>query len=160
MLVVPFCEIHLRHLKVQDDQKSAIELLGNPEYINLLHTGPAYTGIIGNRIAVCAGVFPLTDQIGRAWALLGQDMGRDMLPITRKVAAFISSTKYDRVETPVRRGFIQGHRWCKMLGFVNETPEIGMRRYGFNGETYDLYSFLPEESHGPLKSIQQAKSAG
>jgi hypothetical protein len=44
-----------------------------------------------------------------------------------------------RLEIAVRRDFAAGRRWALLLGFERETP-AGMRGYGADGATYDLYA--------------------
>jgi hypothetical protein len=64
-----------------------------------------------------------------------------MIGATRAVKAFMDQNNHiPRMETAVRRDFAEGHRWAQMLGFVNETLEIGMKNYGIDGATYDLYA--------------------
>ena len=147
--LVPFNPVHLRHIELQPDQEHVKELFERPEYQELLLTDEGYTILHNGTVIVCAGVFPMTDTIGRAWAFVSKDAGRALLPTSRAISDFFKKTHYARIDTPVRRGFINGHRWCKLLGFVNETPEQGMKYYGFDGDTYDLYAFYPKEyGHG------------
>lgn len=145
MLITPFNPIHLKHINIQADQQATAHWHENDEYQALLMMGMAQTAISNGQIIACAGVFPLTDWMGRAWAIVGQDIGRDLLATSREIKNFLSNTDYARIDTPVRRDFINGHRWCRLLGFTNETPKTGMRCYGFEGETYDLYAFYPQE---------------
>jgi len=144
--VKPFKLWHLDFINLQEHQKHMKELFDVAEYQELLLTGEAHTAFGETDIALIAGVYPLTNYIARAWALIGDTPGRDLLYATRAIGDFLKQTHYDRIETPVMRDFTKGHRWCKALGFINETPEIGMKYYGFNGETYDLYAFYPKEN--------------
>lgn len=149
MIITQFNPEHLQHIEIQPDQAHVLELFERPEYTALLLEGEAYTIIHEGQIILCAGVFPITDYMGRAWALVSQDAGRALLPASRAIYDFFKKSSYVRIDTPVRRTFINGHRWCKLLRFVNETPECGMKYYGFDGETYDLYAFFPQEhNHG------------
>ena len=154
--VVPFHPVHLRHIKMQEDQRHVVDLFAQDEYQDLLMMGEGYTGIYNGKIIVCAGVFPLTDYMGRAWALVADDCGRALLPTSRAISDFLKKTDYVRIDTPVRRDFANGHRWCQLLGFENETPEKGMKYYGFDGCTYDLYALFPKElQHGRPQSLQE-----
>ncbi|MGB0818372.1 MAG: hypothetical protein ACPGQQ_05625 [Candidatus Puniceispirillaceae bacterium] len=156
--IIPFNPLHLRHIDLQDDQRGAEDWLENEHYQQLLMAGDARTALYKGRIVVCAGVFPMTDWIGRVWALVSKDIGRELLPASRAITDFLKKSSYARLETPVRRDFSNGHRWCKLLGFVNETPEQGMKNYGHDGQTYDLYAFFPKEpDHGQIKPFQQTK---
>lgn len=127
------------------EQEFMYDLLKDDSYIDLLASTKAKTVIVEGRVLVCAGVMPITDYMGKAWLLMSKHAGRDLLKLTREVGDFLNKTNYARIETPVMRSYKNGHRWCKILGFVNETPEIGMRNYGFEGETYDLYAMYPKE---------------
>lgn len=142
--VVRFNPKHLQHLDLQEEQQFNAQLFKDPAYVELLLTGEAYTVLHDGEIILIAGVLPLTDYMARAWALVSQNAGRALIPASRKISDFLKNVHYARVETPVRRGFINGHRWAKLLGFTNETPERGMKCYGFEGETYDLYAIYPK----------------
>jgi len=145
---VPFNAAHLNHINVQEDQKHVLELFDQTEYQELLLCGEAYTVLHKGRIVVIAGVFPLTDYMGRAWAVVSADAGRDLLPASRIIADFLKNSSYVRIDTPVRRAFVNGARWCELLKFINETPTTGMKHYGYDGETYDLWAYFPEVKHG------------
>jgi hypothetical protein len=157
-MIVKFNPKHLKHIQVQEAQKHVATLLESPEYHDLLMTGEAYTVIENGEILCCAGVFPITDYMGRAWAIMSKHSGVTMLLLTRSIIRFLKKSDYVRIDTPVRRGFRNGHRWCKAIGFINETPENGMKYYGFDGDTYDLYAIYPKEirDHGRLKPFQKA----
>lgn len=125
------------------------ELFDLPEYQDLLMVGEGHTAFHNGKIIVSAGVFPLTDYMARAWAIMSATGGRAIVPASRAIYDFLKKSDYVRIDTPVRRDFVNGHRWCQLLGFTNETPENGMKYYGFEGETYDLYAFFPkEQDHG------------
>lgn len=152
--VISFNPQHLKHLKVQKAQLATTHFFNEPEYLDLLTMGPCYTGIYKGEIVICAGIFPMTDYIGRAWAVVSERAGPAMIPLSRKILPFLKRTLYARVDTPVCRSFKNGHRWCKLLGFTNETPDVGMRWYGFDGETYDLYAMYPRElNHGITQPV-------
>ena len=138
MIVVPFIPAHLENFEVHEWQKDIKEYFSR-EYADLLSMGHAYTGIIDKRVVAMAGVSQLAPTRWQAWALMSSDTKDCMLKITRQIKTFLDEFKGFRVETPVHHDFKQGHRWIKMLGFKNETPG-GMKGYGLNGETYDLYA--------------------
>nr|DAU13512.1 MAG TPA: Protein of unknown function (DUF2833) [Caudoviricetes sp.] len=147
--LVKFNPVHLRHLTVQQDQRYAAELFGRPDYQELLLMGDGYTVLHDGRVVGCGGIWPMTDYMGRAWALVGQEAGPVLLAASRVVRHFLTQNDYVRLDTPVRRDFTNGHRWARLLGFVNETPERGMKYYGYDGGTYDLYALYPQElKHG------------
>lgn len=140
MITVPFIPAHLDNFNLQKEQLFAAEYVNDEFKDRLVFAGPAHTGIIDGRPYVIAGVIKTSAHTGSAWALLTEDSKEYMLSCTKAISAFLDSTDIKRIQTAVRRDFKQGHRWAKMLGFTNETPEMGMKGYGIHGETYDLYS--------------------
>lgn len=141
MHIVPFIPAHLEGFQEQEWQKDFAGLFKNAAYVDMLaREGGGISGIVDGRAMAIAGVMPLYEHIGLAWALIDKRAGPYMLPITRAVRADLEERFYPRIEIHVLRGFEQAHRWAKMLGFVNETPGEGMKNFGMNGETCDLYA--------------------
>ena len=99
----------------------------------------AYTGIVDGKVIIIAGSLNVHDHIGMVWTLLSQGSERHLFSITKAIKEWLDRQKIPRLETTVRHDFKAGHKWAKMLGFINETPE-GMERYGTDGKTYDLYA--------------------
>ncbi len=67
---------------------------------------------------------------GRAWAILGRDLRRYMVPLTRAVR--IALEAHAAAEGPVTADVDEGHpeavRWTTFLGFRREAP--GVWRFG------------------------------
>lgn len=137
MIVVPFIPAHLEGFKIHGWQQEAQQYL-NGDYADMLQSGPSYTAVVDGEVIAIAGVVQLTAVRWQAWALMSAETSKHMLQITREIKAFLDTFE-GRLETPVLHEFEQGHRWMKILGFTNETPE-GMKNYGDNGETFDLYA--------------------
>lgn len=154
MRLVPFNPVHLAYMDIQDDQSFGKSLLDEKDYQDLLIYGNGRSLLHNGEVMFCGGVFPMTQTIGRSWAMLSKHSGKCLRFLTRETIKFHMAQPFDRIETPVRRDFLNGHRWVKMLGFKNETPD-GMKYYGLKGETYDLYGFYPKEylKDGKFKSI-------
>lgn len=136
---------HLKYFNPHDEQIAMNDLLKDETYVNQMLETDAYAIIVDGVVICIAGVMPKTQYIGLAWAVLSKDIGRNMVMCTRAISDFLLKSNYDRIETPVRRDFVNGHRWVKLMGFVNETPETGMKYYGYHGETYDLYALYTKE---------------
>jgi len=142
--LVPFNPVHLRHIELTQAQQHAAALFKRSEYVQLLMQGQPYTALADGHILGCGGVFMHAPHIGRAWALLSKLSGPRLRYLTRCVRTYL--TMFDmppRLETLVRHDYDAGRRWVELLGFTLETPQ-GMVRYGFEGETYDLYSMVRE----------------
>lgn len=144
--IVKFNAMHLPYVDLIDQQAHMADLFNSEEYQHLLHCGYAYTALANGHVICCAGVFPIAPHIGRAWALMGKRSADHMIDITRNCLHLFDTIPVPRIETMVCRDYEKGHRWVRMMGFVNETPDIGMRGYGMNGETYDLYSKVKNDN--------------
>lgn len=141
MIVVPFISTHLEGFDLQEDQIFMNKYMMDPDYIKQIgELSEAYSGIIDGKVYAVAGVFKPHDHLGMVWALLSKDANMYLTSITKRIKSWLDAETTPRLETAVRRDFEQGHRWAKMLGFVNETPEYGMKKYGIDGSTCDLYS--------------------
>ena len=139
MIIVPFLPTHLEGFEIQDAQKDIAGHI-NREYGEMLSQSvEAYSGMVDGQMMACAGVMEVMPHRAVAWSLIRPDIGKHMIVATKEIKKFLDRQPYQRLETPVRRDFEQGHRWAQMLGFINETPD-GMRYYGADGDTYDLYS--------------------
>ena len=141
MIVVPFLPSHLEGFELQKEQSLMHKYLMDESYIDTIGlTGEAWTGLVDGNVKVIAGVFKAHEHIGVVWALIGKDGNKYMPSITKNVLKWLDKNNTPRLETAVRRDFNEGHRWAKIMGFENETPEKGMKNYGSDGETYDLYA--------------------
>jgi hypothetical protein len=142
MIVVPFMSLHLDGFKAQDDQGLVNKYMISKDYIETIaHYGPAFTGCVDGKPVIFAGMIQPHLHIGMLWAILSEDCKNHMIGATRAIKEFLDkNSDIPRMETAVKRGFKEGARWAEMLGFVNETPETGMKNYSEDGQTYDLYA--------------------
>lgn len=140
MKIVAFHASHLRDLQLQDAQQYFNAEFGNPDYgLQLQASRYAFTGMADGRVIGCAGVHELWAGRAVAWALLSKDAGRHFTTIHKAASGFFKATPFRRIEAVVEDGFTEGHRWVKLLGFTNETPE-GMAGYSPTGTKFYLYS--------------------
>ncbi len=143
MEVVPFEPGHLKALDLQAAQAFMGDLVGDWEqYGELLALpGLAFTGIGGDGIVGCAGVWPLHPGCGQAWTLMSKIFPKYKLPATREIRKFLERTldgkRFWRIQTPVRADFAPGRRWAQALGFREEGY---MKKYGPEGADYLLYA--------------------
>lgn len=140
MIIVPFIPCHLDNFDLQEEQVFMSEYINDQYKEILVLGGPAFTGLIDGKPIVISGVLQADVHLGTAWLLLTKDARNHMLSVTRGVSNFLENTPIKRIQTAIRRDFKEGHRWAKILGFTNETPEMGMRGYGPDGQTHDLYA--------------------
>ena len=137
--VVPFMGAHLSGFKVHGFMSHIQDSFESAEYRELLEQCIASSYIVDGETVAACGIYQAGEHRWIAWGLLSEESGKHMLAITRALKAFFNENSYPRIETPVLHDFELGHKWMKMLGFKNETPD-GMKSYGDNGETYDLYA--------------------
>lgn len=138
MIIVPYRPDHLAALRLQPLQAfmgAFIDCPGYPEH--LAQAGPAYTGLVGGAVVICAGVSLELPTRGTAWALLSEQACRHLIGCTRAVETFLRDAQIRRVQTYVDTAFAAGHRWARLLGFEREGT---LRAWGPAGEDYDLYA--------------------
>lgn len=141
MLIAKFKPEHLTGLALQDAQLHLSRELTTPGFGDTLaQSGFAFTALLEGRVLAVAGVLPVWENRAVAWALLAQGAGQHFLPLHRAVHGFLKQTPFVRVEAFVDADFGAGHRWMRMLGFVNETPHAPMRKYTPDGRDCFLFS--------------------
>ena len=137
--LIPFIPAHLKGFDVHDDLAHIREYLQDDSYGDLLASmDMSYSAIVDGNVIAIAGFYPAGKGRFLAWTLMSKDTGKYMLRATREVLQIINGMDYRRIETPVKRDFLAGHKWMRLLGFENETPN-GMRNYE-DGMTFDLYA--------------------
>jgi hypothetical protein len=140
MNIVYFRPEHLKRLSLQNAQQYFGQQLTDPDYGRvLLDAGPCFTGMRGDEVIICAGVFEVWENRAMAWALLSKNAAANMLAIHKAVRGYLLQAPYRRIEATVDAGFEDGRRWAEMLGFVQETPEP-MRAFLPNGGDCYLYA--------------------
>lgn len=110
----------------------------------LVEAGPAWTAIdpASGRILACYGfamLFAAGDKTGGhalAWALLGANLGRAHVAITRFARSTLASSPITRIEALVRDGVEAEWKWAEMVGFAHAAT---LRGFGPEGETHRLY---------------------
>jgi hypothetical protein len=142
-------------IDVQDSQTTFLGVDATPDEetaLNLASQPVAWTAWRADgAILACFGfneAFP--GKHGTAWALLGKNIGRDHLTLTRFVRKVVADCALDRLDVYARaadygpgiRGMSAALadptpelRWCLMLGF---DPAHLLRKFGAAGETYML----------------------
>lgn len=138
MMILPYRPDHLALLQLQPVQAFMGDFIMHPGYPEALaKAGPAYTGMVGRDVVICAGVIVDLPGRGTAWALLSNKACRHLLGCTRAVENFLRDVEMRRVQTYIETSFEAGHRWAQLLGFTREGT---LRAWGPAGEDYDLYA--------------------
>lgn len=137
MDVVPFRREHLREMVIQQRHQGMEKYL-TPEMYDLMEGTHSFTGVVGDEVLACAGVFEMVSGRALAWAYLSDNVGRRMLHVTRAVSRYLELSPYRRIEMDVDCDFEAAHRWAKLLGFELEAER--RRFYTPDGRDCALYA--------------------
>lgn len=88
----------------------------------LADMGPAWTGVIGERIVGCAGFVVINKWRAQAWALLQRTHPRDFVHVDRAVRRVFANAEFACVETFTRPTHPAAERWVRALGFKMVVP--------------------------------------
>lgn len=150
-------------IDVQDSQTTFLGQCALPDdetAYSLAAQPVAWTALTTDgRVIACFGfneAFP--GQHGTAWALLGKDIGRHHVALTRFVRQVVADCTLDRLDVLARstdygpgiRGMSAALadptpevRWCLMLGFE---PAHLLRKFGAAGEAYMMFERIKGDS--------------
>ncbi len=134
--MIPFEPRHLCSVVPrQEDQKP-------PEIMwSVLHKGgPAWTGMVDDRILFCAGILILWEGVAEAWSFCDEEASRYPREVLKYQVEYlnrmIKERKLHRVQAHVLSSWRSAYRFMERLGFKRECL---MRKYGANSEDYYLY---------------------
>jgi hypothetical protein len=137
--IVPYRAEHLAALVLQPAQEWLAPIVTEEYRAALERAGPAFSALDDGRVLGCAGIIEHWPGRGVAWAMLAADIGTRFVAVHRAARRHLEHEAPRRLEIAVERDFAVGRRWALLLGFERETPD-GMRGYGPDGATYDLYA--------------------
>jgi hypothetical protein len=137
--IVSYRAEHLAALVLQPAQAWLVPVVTEEYRAALERAGPAFSALADGRVLGCAGVIEHWPGRGVAWAMLAADIGPGFVALHRAARRYLDRAAPRRLEIAVQRDFAAGRRWALLLGFERETPN-GMRGYGPDGATYDLYA--------------------
>src|SRR5258708_23907541 len=93
MTVEKFRPAHVQTMALQGQQILVTPLLSDPDYIkSLMDAGPSFSGIVGGRVIVCAGIIIQWENRALAWSLIAGDLGPLMISVHRAVSEFLDRT--------------------------------------------------------------------
>jgi hypothetical protein len=130
---------HLSYIRVQEAQRIEQGHMVNTDYAEIATSHIALSAWVGNTCVGAAGIVLIYPHRAVAWALIGEDIGAALVPVTRKVRNFISIDLTPRIEMTVAADFKAGHVWAKLIGMKLETPEP-LRKHGARGEDEMIYA--------------------
>jgi hypothetical protein len=119
--VIPF---HVEHY-IEATREMALEIAPREAALLYRKTGPAWTAMVGDQVAACAGIIVLHHGLGEAWAVvtpLGLANVRFVHRAVRDgLQAIIQEHSLIRVQAKVIAGFFPGRLWAAHLGFREES---------------------------------------
>lgn len=130
MNVIEFKAEHLYELDLQDGQAYLSNWV-TPEQAKSIEAaeGWAFTGVVNGVPIGSAGVMPIWQGRGMAWAYLSKDTsGSRFMAVHRAVKRFLEMCFLHRIEMTVDCDFEPGHRWARMLGFTMEAERMSAYR--------------------------------
>jgi hypothetical protein len=138
MDIVPFKPEHVKEMELQDSQKY-LSSFANDNVLASLQGDWSFTGVVNGVPIGCAGIIPMWQGRGIAWAYLSSRATKhQFIQVHRAVKKFLDDCYLQRIEMTVDCEFAEGHRWAHKLGFTMEAPR--MRAYNPNGGDCALYA--------------------
>lgn len=126
MHIIPYTPDLMKRLLLQPKQAAARRYLKSAEYLEALNVpGMAFAAEEDGVVFAAAGVLPLWQGRGEAWALLSGDLGGRFVGIHRAVMRFLEACPLRRIETAVDVDFHEAVRWAHLLDFKLEGVMAG-----------------------------------
>jgi len=139
MDVVEFKGDHILNMDLQNGQAYLSDWLTPAQAHLLERDGWGYTGVVNGIPIASAGVLPMWQGRGMAWAYISNAAAKErFLSVHRAVSRFLDMCYLQRIEMTVDCEFEEGHRWARMLGFNMEAER--MVAYRPDGGDCSLYA--------------------
>lgn len=135
--IVPFRREHIRNIALQPMQVDMAPIMSEPSYAEALEQHEhSWSAVDGDEVLACGGVIEEWHGVARGWMLISGNLGIRFLAVHRAVLGFVKNAPYHRIEMSVAKGFDEGCRWAKMLGFEYE----GLAR-GYTPDGHDCHKY-------------------
>ena len=135
---------HLEWINFNEDAERSIGVLlkEQPHHARVLaSSSEAFTGLYKGKVIGCAGLIPWWPGMCELWMYLGKDAFDNRRDALKALAWFmehvIETMGLFRIQATVKTDYVQGHRFAKFFGFVNEGE---MKQYGPNKESFTRYA--------------------
>ena len=119
--------------------KNFQENLNNAKNLEQDHL--AFTGLVGKKPIFAAGMKMVWGQVAEGWVIATQDVWNYPLSVAKAIrkdfARVAKENNIVRVQTAIRKDFVQGQRFAEWLGLENEGL---MRKFGFDGTDQYRYA--------------------
>lgn len=131
MIFVDLEEHHLSLIRPQQAQQHEVAYEGVKK-----PPGQGWTAVVDGLPICCGGLIRAWEGRAYAWALLDQDAGPHMVPLTRGIRSLLDRAGWRRIEMAVDAEFPEGARWARLLGFRHE---VRARKFLANGNDADIF---------------------
>ena len=105
--------------------------------------GPAYTGLVGDRVLGCAGITRCWPGVGEAWTVFSEEVCHHPLWLQKTVRSVIHASMVGmglhRLQAVARAESARNCKWLESLGFQWEGP---MPKFGPDGADYVRYGMV------------------
>ena len=134
MIIVPFLPMHLEGFEPQDMQIEVLDYMSKIEYGEYLFNAGEASSLVDEKVIACAGLSQIHKYRAESWAIISKDIKpNQLLRFSKEIRNFFNKSPIKRIETTVLHSFENGHKWAKLLGMKNETPD-GLDGFGMDGE--------------------------
>nr|VFK12037.1 MAG: hypothetical protein BECKLPF1236B_GA0070989_102910 [Candidatus Kentron sp. LPFa] len=158
MHIIDFEPEHLSALRIREETHG-LSPAGLAAYAEKLKNG-GLTMKDSEEILCCAGVLPLWEGLGVAWAFVDAERPRRRaLAFHRAIVRYLETIRargqYRRIQTTCLARDAAARRWLRMIGFREECV---LEKYAPDGEAHVLYAFFGEsreDGRGVDRAIRQ-----
>ncbi len=139
--IIPFKREHMMDL-VNHPSLSSVKKYLTEDRIKMHETcGHSFTLITIDGIVLgIAGVVPMWDNVGEAWAIFNPNIKERFLYMHRAVKRYLNTAPFKRIQMTVDCKFINGHRWARLLGFKKEADKL--EKYMPDGKDVSMYAMV------------------
>jgi len=120
-----------------------VEHIGNLEELRpFIAPDHSRTGWHGDKLIAAAGVVPMWPGVGLGWVLVDKSAPHKLAlarAMRKGVRDIVAEGPFHRVQADVKKSYVQGQKFLKMLGFAPEGP---LWAYTSDGEDFVRYSFV------------------
>jgi hypothetical protein len=146
--IVPFEPAHLQAIEAREFE--AREMLFLPDMAervrDYMARGMAYTGFLGDKILMCAGIVVLWRGVGEVWSVTTPLVTKYPLTFHRTMSRVLGLLERSmglwRIQVAIHANHYVSQRWIERLGFEFESFKPG---YGPDGSRYVGFARLRPE---------------
>ncbi len=124
--LIPYEAAHMDLFKQSESDVERYGVISSEMANPMAEHGVCFTAILDGRILVVGGVLQMTNHTGHCWTMVSEYAKGNGAAILRVAKTQLESMMRDmglhRVETANLKTATAQHKWCKLLGFVEEGP--------------------------------------